>query len=470
MELVYLWVEGYKNIKKQGFNFSPRFTCEYDEEKNELTITKTKDYESIFPDNINISAIVGENGSGKSSIIDELLNIQSRRVLIYKDKKTLYINNTADVKITTDMKYENFKYINKDIFVYLNYDVLKTSNVIDWSSYTNQNTYYSNEYIKHLKMEDLKDKKNWYKYDLEIFNKKIISLIFKTFKNNHNPVFNFFPKSIMISFHKEQLKDKSNELITYFQNIEKPKDSEYSMKDFYEKYYRNHEDLFLEAFKIGAIGLAIYDNLKRNIFHLSLGERKIFIDFLLINDSLKSKKNDVLIILDEPDVTLHPMWQKKYIYELIKTFSKVDKKIHFIITSHSPFLLSDLPKENVIFLEKDKETGYCKNVTKEVDINPFGANIHTLLSHGFFVQDGLMGEFAKEKINLAIAYLNKKKLSIKEINYCENIIPIIGEPIIKNQLQKMLDSKQLSKIDKIDELEAELEIIKHRIESIRKNQ
>jgi hypothetical protein len=29
MELVYLWVEEYKNIYHQGFNFSPRFECEY---------------------------------------------------------------------------------------------------------------------------------------------------------------------------------------------------------------------------------------------------------------------------------------------------------------------------------------------------------------------------------------------------------------------------------------------------------
>ncbi len=29
MELVYLWVEEYKNIHRQGFNFSPRFKCDY---------------------------------------------------------------------------------------------------------------------------------------------------------------------------------------------------------------------------------------------------------------------------------------------------------------------------------------------------------------------------------------------------------------------------------------------------------
>ena len=34
MELVYLWIEDYKNIKKQGFNFSPQFDCKYVEESN----------------------------------------------------------------------------------------------------------------------------------------------------------------------------------------------------------------------------------------------------------------------------------------------------------------------------------------------------------------------------------------------------------------------------------------------------
>ncbi len=113
MEVVYLWVEEYKNIKRQGFNFSPRFKCEFkaeyekdkeDKEKLkdncELIIDdKNKDYESIFPENINVTAIVGENGSGKSALLEVLLSalsenresdslfsngIQSNYFLIYK--------------------------------------------------------------------------------------------------------------------------------------------------------------------------------------------------------------------------------------------------------------------------------------------------------------------------------------------------------------------------------------------------
>ncbi len=81
MELVYLWVENYKNIRNQGFNFSPRFECEFkdgvlticDKKKKEC---KNNEYlENFFGENINVTAIVGENGSGKSSLYELLFNL-----------------------------------------------------------------------------------------------------------------------------------------------------------------------------------------------------------------------------------------------------------------------------------------------------------------------------------------------------------------------------------------------------------
>ena len=125
MELVYLWVEDYKNIKRQGFNFSPRFRCEfkaeYDENNKlkddcELIIDENKDYVSILPDNINITAIVGENGSGKSSIFEIILTeyetIKTNIfILIFVDNKLQYISNNIKLKEFIKLKDYNLEKI-----------------------------------------------------------------------------------------------------------------------------------------------------------------------------------------------------------------------------------------------------------------------------------------------------------------------------------------------------------------------
>ena len=175
-----------------------------------------------------------------------------------------------------------------------------------------------------------------------------------------------------------------------------------------------------------------------------------------------------MFLFDEPDLALHPNWQKKYFNEVYNVFSKFNKKVHFIFTTHSPFMLSDIPKQNIIFLDKD-EKGKCKvvNGLKEKK-QTFGANIHTLLSDSFFMEDGLMGEFAKGKIDKAITLLNRDKLDEKDLKYCEQIISIIGEPIVKNQLQRMLDSKRLKKVDEIDAIKKNMLKMQQRLDELEK--
>lgn len=36
MELLYVWIEKYKNIEKQGFNFSPKHRFSFDEKSKTL--------------------------------------------------------------------------------------------------------------------------------------------------------------------------------------------------------------------------------------------------------------------------------------------------------------------------------------------------------------------------------------------------------------------------------------------------
>lgn len=154
------------------------------------------------------------------------------------------------------------------------------------------------------------------------------------------------------------------------------------------------------------------------------------------------------MFLDEPDSALHPNWQKKLINNFIR-FLKYDtllnsKQFSVFITSHSPFILSDLPTENVIFLENGKQEYPFK------DKQTFGANIHTLLSDGFFMSDGLMGEFAKEKIEGIKKFYekvieDKNKKDDFRLEYLANIKSfrhiqsIIGEPFLQTVIKNYLD-------------------------------
>ena len=198
---------------------------------------------------------------------------------------------------------------------------------------------------------------------------------------------------------------------------------------------------------------------------LSTGEESFLFQFANFYTVL-DKTSNTLLLIDEGETTFHPQWQKKYIFYIIQFIKDnfPNRKIHTILTSHSPFLLSDIPKQNIIFLDKD-EDGNCKVVDglKEKK-QTFGANIHTLLSDSFFMEDGLMGEFAKSKIDDVINYLHGKESKIKSDDEAQKLIHIIGEPIVKNQLQRMLDSRRLSKIDivnqKIKDMSYELEILK----------
>ncbi len=201
---------------------------------------------------------------------------------------------------------------------------------------------------------------------------------------------------------------------------------------------------------------------------LSDGEKAIFEVFTQVLYRIIFM-NEKTLFLDEPETFFHPNWSKELINLLIKLVDKLElKDLNIVITTHSPFLLSDLPKENVIFLEKDEKTGNCINATNKVDINPFGANIHTLLSHGFFMKDGLMGEFAKEKINEVIKYLNNDNdTTISSDKEAQSIVNIIGEPIIKRELQRMLKNKmELSNKEEIDTIKEEIKVLTKKLNKL----
>lgn len=200
-------------------------------------------------------------------------------------------------------------------------------------------------------------------------------------------------------------------------------------------------------------------------FELSHGE-KAFLNLYsrfnyareLMTEKQQSLKNNVVILIDEGEAGFHLQWQKDYIDNLIKILPKIftrgnsgdkvqDLNIQIIFTSHSPFSLSDIPNYNITYLESvlnPDGSKICKVLEdKERPQYSFAANIHTLMKHSFYLKNGLVGKFAVLKIEKVIKILNSsEKISSKKIVACEKLIELVDEPVLKQELIRMLYQKQ----------------------------
>ena len=73
MKLVYLWIESWNNFKRQGYIFDSAYKVRYDNQRNELTITRRENIDCLlYGDKISVTAVVGDNGAGKSTLLDAI--------------------------------------------------------------------------------------------------------------------------------------------------------------------------------------------------------------------------------------------------------------------------------------------------------------------------------------------------------------------------------------------------------------
>ena len=181
---------------------------------------------------------------------------------------------------------------------------------------------------------------------------------------------------------------------------------------------------------------------------MSSGEKAFLRFFSKLNvaknicDKKQSIKKIVLLI-DEGEVGFHPQWQREYMHLLTRFLEEFfrDYKIQIFLTSHSPILISDFPKQSVIFLDKNEVNGDCI-LKKSREMDTFAANIHSLFADSFFLnQEGrkgyLIGEFSYQKVNEIIDLLNRDNISDEKGNEIINLINLIDEPIIANKLREM---------------------------------
>lgn len=227
------------------------------------------------------------------------------------------------------------------------------------TEFNNQvNNIYSNK-LGEIKLE-VKDSE----YEVKLQNNEVIELTDEKFLNTEalyidNPniiddVPTFFLDNSVIN-HKIHLINKLNNFKE--ENIIK----DIIIKEKLEKVYEKLNDIMNGKFVKKNLGNVFYQKNKYefNIKNLSMGLKTFAIlKILLENNSLKEKGT---IILDEPEIHLHPEWQVLFA-ELIVLLQK-EFEMHILLTTHSPYFLKAIQ----VFSRKYEIFDKCKYYIGEID-------------------------------------------------------------------------------------------------------
>lgn len=130
-----------------------------------------------------------------------------------------------------------------------------------------------------------------------------------------------------------------------------------------------------------------------------------------------TEPDSLILIIDEGDLCYHPEWQRCFVSNILHVIDECSNdsfsepgcrraipQIQIVFITNSPFMLSDMLREDIFTLSHDREL--------KKEYMTFGQNIHMLLAHQFFMKKTI-GQAAEEEICWLIRLLanesNKKE-------------------------------------------------------------
>lgn len=191
---------------------------------------------------------------------------------------------------------------------------------------------------------------------------------------------------------------------------------------------------------------------------MSSGERQLLYSLSYVYYHLHNlqsiKKNDyrvpyhhVNLVFDETELYYHPEFQRQYLKKLLHALAYCNlasaemgdadlgyiKSINILMITHSPFLLSDVPYGNVLFMSQ--------KVDEHVPQKTFGGNIYDLLNNGFFM-DSAIGEIAIGKVRrLAEIYYmddNQEQAYMAERQQLRFVKDNVADEYLRHQCEMMI--------------------------------
>lgn len=133
-------------------------------------------------------------------------------------------------------------------------------------------------------------------------------------------------------------------------------------------------DVKLKGFSKDEKTMPIFENSAGEEFDindLSSGEKQLFLRTLSIK--MLEPKNSIILI-DEPELSLHPKWQQR----IIEVYKKIGENNQIIIATHSPHILGSVSSENIFILYRD-ENGKIEAKTGDELYSSYGQPVDRVL-------------------------------------------------------------------------------------------
>ncbi|MBR6669555.1 MAG: AAA family ATPase [Ruminococcus sp.] len=181
--------------------------------------------------------------------------------------------------------------------------------------------------------------------------------------------------------------------------------------------------------------------------------------------SPKQDINNLLILLDEADMLLHPEWQRTFVKDIKEfaenLFSKHNIHVQIMIATHSPIMLSDIPRQNVLFLTSKQDHDSDSRIgIDEQGCDTFAANIFQLFREAFFIGDTGIGAYAEEKLKEIVSFIHSKNDNNESL--IKKYISAVGDNFLRHKLEQEYliyraksNSTESEQVKRIKELENE---------------
>lgn len=207
-----------------------------------------------------------------------------------------------------------------------------------------------------------------------------------------------------------------------------------SFQDFKEAIFALRREKYLN---VKNATVKIINSDERFNFELaSSGEANLLTNLLSL---ITLVKDNSLILIDEPELSMHPEWQLKYM-QLLNIIIGVHSGCHVILATHSPFFVSDLEANSstVVTLNRGKQP--CEINSELLEYSPFAWSVENILLNVFNVPYTRNFYFA-ERMQNALALLSDHKRDTaklkQEVEY------------IKSKYDNMSDNDPLKSVAQI---------------------